>query len=87
MGPALLELADIAPGFLVEGVPNGAEDLVNISHATSAAPPGSVPRDAVVLIDDQIKPWHGTDPVAGLKDRGPHATAAHDLNGTLALLL
>lgn len=87
VGPAFLELADIAPGTFVEGFPDGAEDFVDVGDAVGFAPPGGEPGDTVVLVDDEIELGLGGVPTSGFEDGGAYAAAADELDGAVFFLL
>ena len=63
--PALLAASDGAFGPGIKRVPNGSEDLVDICDAIRPAPPGRIPRYAMVLIDNEIEARLLAMPFAG----------------------
>src|SRR5688500_4521724 len=80
MGPALLFFSDGVPGKFVERIPDRPEHLVDVSDAIRRAPPWRQPRDAVMLINHEVKFWLGAVPAPGCDDGAADATATHDVN-------
>ena len=77
---ALLRLANPAPRPAVKGFPDGAEDFVEVGDAIGPAPPGRVPGDAMVLVDDEVERLLGFIPAPSLEDGGAATAAAYDVD-------
>src|SRR4051794_22068541 len=63
----------------MEYVPCRPQNFVNIRNGVGPAPPRGIPRNAVMLVNHQIKLWLPAIPLDGLQNGGPRTAAANDL--------
>lgn len=80
VGPAFLGATNPIQRKSVERIPDRAEHFMNKCDAVRPAPPRGEPRNAMVLVNDEIKPGLRTAPPASVKNRSSFPAAADDLN-------
>ena len=87
MSPALLPSAKGADGPGIKRAPDWAKDFMDVRNISRLAPPRSEPRDAVVLVNNQIKGRLRAIPLDCFENRHAASSAANDANSANTFLL